>query len=145
MVKSFIFPNRRWYSKIVWKRVWNPKIHANAGPTCKKRRSLGAYREVRRGLIQETKPKMTQRPAMIFGQSKGTSFIVITSNLEFSSTCKHDTKPTHTSRSRTRDFFSRGSRLESSSQQELLCLTKQSFFTSSAACHARPRCCFLDT
>ena len=38
--------------------------------------------------------------------------------------CQHYTKPTHTSHSRTRDFFSRGSRLESSSQQESLCLTK---------------------
>ena len=45
--------------------------------------------------------------------------------------CKHCTKPPRTSHSRTRDFFSRGSRLESSSQQESLCLTKQSFFTSS--------------
>ena len=41
--------------------------------------------------------------------------------------CKHYTKPTHTSHSRTRDFFSRGSRLESSSQQESLCLSEKSF------------------
>ena len=33
---------------------------------------------------------------------------------------KHYTKPTHTSHSRTRVFFSRGSRLESSSPQESL-------------------------
>ena len=59
--------------------------------------------------------------------------------------CKHYTKPTHTSHSRTRDFFSRGSRIESSSQQESLCLTKQSLFTSGTACRTRPRCCFLHT
>ena len=41
--------------------------------------------------------------------------------------CEDHTKPTHTSHSRTRDFFSRGSRLESSSQQESLCLAEQSF------------------
>ena len=57
---------------------------------------------------------------------------------------QHHTKPTHTSHSRTRDFFSSGSTLESSSQASL-CLTKQSFFTSSTACRTRPRCCFLHT
>ena len=41
--------------------------------------------------------------------------------------CKHYTKHMHTSHSRTRDFFSRGSRLESSSQQESLCLSEKSF------------------
>ena len=33
--ERFMFPNRRWYSKIV-KRSWNPKIH-NIEPTCKRR------------------------------------------------------------------------------------------------------------
>ena len=56
---------------------------------------------------------------------------------------KHCTKPTHTSHSHTRDCSSYGSRLESSSQPESLCLTKQSFFTSSTACRTRPRYCFL--
>ena len=50
--------------------------------------------------------------------------------------CKHFTKPTHTPHSRTRDFFSRGLRLESSSQ-ESLSLTNQSFLTSSTACRTR--------
>ena len=60
-----------------------------------------------------------------------------------SSIRKHHIKPTHTSHSRTRDSFSRGSRLESSSPQESQCLKRQSFFTSSTACRTRPRCCFL--
>ena len=38
-----------------------------------------------------------------------------------------------------------GSGLESSKQQESLCLTKQSFFTSSTGCLTRPRCLFLHT
>ena len=37
---------------------------------------------------------MMQKPAVIFGQSKGISFVVITSNLEFSSMCpKEETFP----------------------------------------------------
>ena len=34
--ENFIFPDRRRFSKSVWKRSWKPKIHFNAGPTCKK-------------------------------------------------------------------------------------------------------------
>ena len=44
-----------------------------------------------------------------------------------------------------RAIFLVWSRLESSSQQESLCLTKHSFFTSGTACRTRPRCCFLHT
>ena len=43
--------------------------------------------ETRRGLSRH-RQKMTLKPEMTSGQSKVTSFIVITSNLEFSSTCR---------------------------------------------------------
>ena len=67
-------------------------------------------------------------------QSQGVSLTGNGDSLVSDGWCQHHTKPTHTSHSRTRDFFSRGSRLESSSQQESLYLTKQLFFTSSTAC-----------
>ena len=58
--------------------------------------------------------------------------------------CQHHTKPTHTSHPCTSCFFSLGSRLESSSQQESVSLRKV-VLTSSTACRTRPRCCFLHT
>ena len=38
-VQTSHFRSQMEQSKIVWKRSWNPKIHFNAGPTCKKRRA----------------------------------------------------------------------------------------------------------
>ena len=52
------------------------------------------FKETRRGLNQQ-KHKVTLKPAMISGQSKATSFIVITSNLEFSSTCRKKNHSQH--------------------------------------------------
>ena len=47
---KFHIPNRRWNSKIVWKRSWNPKIHSEVGPSCKEwkshRRPSGKFGEV---------------------------------------------------------------------------------------------------
>ena len=37
--ETFYIPNRRWNSKIVWKRQWNSRINSEAGPTCKEWRS----------------------------------------------------------------------------------------------------------
>ena len=42
------------------------------------------FEEVRRSLHQETKSRVTQKAATIFGRSKGITFVVFTSNLEFS-------------------------------------------------------------
>ena len=38
-VWTFYIPDRRWNSKIVWKRSWSPRIHCEAGTTCKEGRS----------------------------------------------------------------------------------------------------------
>ena len=78
-------PNRSWNSKIVWKSTRSPRIHSKAETTCREWRP---FREVRRSLNNLTKQKMTQKPAMIFGQSKEISFVVIMSNLEFNSVCR---------------------------------------------------------
>ena len=42
------------------------------------------------------KQKMTEKPVTIFGRSKGTIFIVIISNLEFSSSCRNKKHSLHT-------------------------------------------------
>ena len=57
--------------------------------------------------------------------------------------CKHYAQPTHTSHARTREFFSCGARLESSSQVSCVSHRNTSFLTCSTACRMRFRCCFF--
>ena len=86
---KFHIPNRGWMSKIVWKRSWSPNIHSNGGPTCKgwrsQRKPSGKFGEVS---THRTKQRTTLKPAVFFGQPKEVSFLVITSNFEFSSMCR---------------------------------------------------------
>ena len=66
-----------------------PRIHSEAGTTCEEWRiSEKNFQETRKGPNRQTKQKMTLKPAMSSGQSNWISFIVITSNLEFKSTCR---------------------------------------------------------
>ena len=53
------------------------------------------FKETRRGPSQQ-KRMMTLKPEMTSDQSKGTSFIVITQNLEFISTCRKKNRFTST-------------------------------------------------
>ena len=76
---------------------------------------------------------------------QGVSFTGNGDSLASDGVCKHYTKRTFSSHSRTRDFFSRGSRLESSSQQEAFVSHKSVVLTSCTACRTRSRGCFLHT
>ena len=84
---EFHFPNCRWYSKFVRKRLRIPRTHSKAGITCNESRSQ--RRTSRKlGEVYQQKHKMTLKPVPTCGQSKVTSFIVITLNLEYISTCR---------------------------------------------------------
>ena len=85
---QFYLPNRRWNSKIVWKRSRCRGNHCKAGTTCKERRSQRRTSKKFGEVSTDRNKKMTLKPAMTFGQWKERSFIVITSTLEFGSTCR---------------------------------------------------------
>ena len=81
--------NRRWNSQVVWRRSGYPKIHFNAGSTPKEAKSSEMIFEGESDGSQLIGTVMDDREAdTIFGRSKGITFTVITSNLEFSSTCR---------------------------------------------------------
>ena len=61
-----LFPIADGTARTVWKRSWSPRTHSKTGSTCNERRSQGGVTD----------------------QWKETSLIVITSNLEFDSSCR---------------------------------------------------------
>ena len=74
--RRFHTPIRGWSSKIVWKRLWSPRIHSEARPTCGECRSLGRFH----GNSEMSQPtdgqKMTQKPAVTLGPWKMISLVV---------------------------------------------------------------------
>ena len=83
----FKIPDRRWNSKIVWKRSWSPRINFNVGPTWREWRYQ--WKTSRRtGGPQLTETQDDAETGETFGLLKVTSSIVITMNLEFNSVCR---------------------------------------------------------
>ena len=86
MVKYFIFPIADGTAKIVLKRSRRQKIPSYAGPTCKEFRGDLQGSSERSQPQDETEDDAEARDD--FWSVEGSSFIVITSNLEFSSVCR---------------------------------------------------------
>ena len=85
---EFVFPIRRWNSKVVRKRLRILGTHSKAGTTCKGVKiSVEKFKANRKSLNQQN-PQMTLKLVLTFGRSNVTSSIVITLNHEYNSMCR---------------------------------------------------------
>ena len=86
--ENSIFPVRRWNSNIVWKRRRIPRTHTKAGTTCEGVKISEMNFKANRKSLNRQNQKLTLKPEMTCVQSKVSSFIVVTLNVEFNSTCR---------------------------------------------------------
>ena len=91
MQRDMITPNMVRFFKFLSQMEWQNSLEETMKSENPLLRGIDLKRrEEIRGDLQGNSEKshMTQKPAMILGQSKGISCIVIASNLEFSSMCR---------------------------------------------------------